>query len=146
MREDADGKIEREGIILSQPLYRLEAAQTRPRIDLHMGAHMHRTFGNRHLYRPRPAGIDVLDRIVPLQMGNRGNRPLQPTSGIAATAEQTGLVEMHMGIDEARQHQPPADRLILVARAGGDPANGGDAAIHNTYILQHGTPPQAHIA
>jgi len=50
-----------------------------------------------------------------------------------------------MSVDEARQHQPPANRLILAARPGGDPADGGDAAIDDAYILQHGTPPQAHV-
>ncbi len=111
-----------------------------------MGAHVHRTLANCHLYRPGSAGIDVLDRIVPLQTGNRGNRALQPASCIAATAQEARLVEMNMGIDETRQHQPPTDCLILPACSRRDLTNSGNAAIGDAYILQRGASVHACIA
>ena len=48
---------------------------------------------------------------------------------VAAAAEQAGLVEMDMGVDETRQRQPAADVDLggfadKVRRDGGDPAAG----------------------
>ncbi|MNV94327.1 hypothetical protein D3C71_1891110 [compost metagenome] len=53
---------------------------------------------------------------------------------------------MYMRIDEARQHQPSADRLLLPTRPRRNAADGDNAAISDPDILKRGLPSQARIA
>ena len=96
----------RPGIIALQRLDRLEAAQADARIDLDMGAHARGAVNDRALEHPGAARIDVLDGEIALHRGDGADRLADAAVVMAAAAEQAGLVEMDMGVDEARQHQP----------------------------------------
>jgi len=71
----------------------------------------------------------TIDGEITLHRGNGSDGLLQAALDMPAAAEQAGLVEMDMAVDEAWQHQPPAefdlDRLAgETRRDGGDPPAG----------------------
>ena len=75
------------------------------------------------------ARIDILDGEIALHLGDGADRLADAAMVMPAAAEQAGLVEMDVGVDEARQHQPAGDidlgRLAdKLWRDRGDPAAG----------------------
>ena len=95
-----------------------------------MGAHPRGAVHDGALDHACAAGIDVLDGEIALHRRHRADRLADAGMVVAAAAEQAGLVEMDVGVDEAGQHQPAAGvDLGRLARqdAGcdrGDPAAG----------------------
>ena len=94
-----------------------------------MGAHPRGAVHDGALDHLCAARIDVLDREIALHRGDRADGFADAAMVVAAAAEQAGLVEMDMGVDEAGQHQPAADvdlgRLAGKLRLDrGDPAAG----------------------
>ena len=126
-------EIDRPGVIALQRLDGLETAQTDARIDLDMGAHPRGAGDNRALQHAGAARIDVLDGKIALHGGDRLDGLTDAAMVMAAAAEQAGLVEVDVGVDEAGKHQPAiaedfAGFRFQPRRDRGDPA-GGDADI-----------------
>ena len=109
LRKHAERQIDRPGVIALQRLDRLEAAQADARIDLDMGAHPRGAGHDRALQHPGAALIDILDGEIALHGGDRLDGLADAAMVVAAAAEQAGLVEVDVGVDEARQHQPAID-------------------------------------
>src|SRR5436190_8411670 len=104
--EGADREVQRPGIVALQRLDRLETAQADTRVDFDMGAHPRGAVDHRALDHPFAAVVDVLDGEIALHRGYGLDRLAEAVMAMAATAEQAGLVEMDMGVDETRQYQP----------------------------------------
>ena len=102
-------EVERPGVILLQRLDGLKAAQADARVDLDMGPHVRGAVDNRALDHAGAAGIDVFDGEIALHGGYRADGIADAAMVVAAAAEQAGLVEMDMGVDETGQHQLAAD-------------------------------------
>ena len=117
LRKGADREIERPGIIALQRLDRLKAAQADARVDLDMGAHARGAVHDRALDHAGAAGIDVLDGEIALHRGDRADGIADAAMVVAAAAEQAGLVEMDMGVDETRQHQPAVGVDLAASQA-----------------------------
>ena len=111
LRKHADRQVDRPGIVALQRLDRLETAQADARIDLDMGAHPRGAVHDRALEHPRAARIDVLDREIALHRGDRLDGLADAAMVMAAAAEQAGLVEMDMGVDEAGQTSLPPSSI-----------------------------------
>src|SRR6266478_296389 len=109
LREDADRKIDRPGVVALEHLDRLKAAQSDARIDLNMGPHPRGAVNDGALEHAGAAGIDVLDREVALDGGDGANGLIDAAVIMPAAAEQTGLVEVNVAVDKAGQHQPAVD-------------------------------------
>ncbi len=98
-----------------------------------MGAHARRAMHDGALDHPRAARIDVFHREIALHGRDRGDGLSDAAVVVAAAAEQAGLVEVDVGVDEAGQGEPAAD--IDLGRLTGKPrfdrcnAPAGDADI-----------------
>ena len=145
LRKHADRQVDRPGIVALQRLDRLEAAQPDARIDLDMGAHPRGAVHDGALEHPRAAGIDVLDGEIALHGGDRGDRLADGGMVVPAAAEQAGLVEMDVGVDEAGQRQLAAD--LDFGRVAGQPRlDGGDPAAGYADIDRGGRGPGPGVA
>ena len=143
LREGADDEVQRPGIIALQRLDRLETAQADARIDFDMRAHPRGAVDHRALDHPLAALVDVLDGEFALHRGDRLDGLAEAAMAMAATAEQAGLVEMDVGVDKARQHQPAGDiDLRRLAdkfwRNRGDPAGGNPDIDRCRGAARHG--------
>src|SRR5258705_11502474 len=99
LREDADRKIDRPGVVAPERLDRLKAAQSDARIDLDMGPHPRRAVNDGALEHAGAAGIDILHREVALHGGDGANGIIDAAVIMPAAAEQTGLVEVNVAVD-----------------------------------------------
>ena len=68
-----------------------------------MGAHPRGAMHDGALDHPRAARVNVLDGEVALHGRDRADGLADAAMVVAATAEQAGLVEMDVGVDETRQ-------------------------------------------
>ena len=109
LRKHAQTEIDRPGIIALQRLQRRKTAQPDARVDLDMRAHPRGAGDNRAVQHPGAALIDVVNGKIALHGGDRLDRLGNAAVVMAAAAEQAGLVEMDVGVDEAGQHQPAVD-------------------------------------
>ena len=137
LRKHADREIDRPGIVALQRLDRLEAAQADARIDLDMGAHPRGAVHDGALDHLCAARIDVLDREIALHRRDRGDGLSHAAMVVPAAAEQAGLVEMDVGVDEAGQREPAAD-VDLGGFAGKPRLDGGDTAAGDADIDRRG--------
>ena len=101
LRKHANGEIDGPGVIALQRLDRLKAAQADARVDLDMGAHPRGAGHDRALQHAGAALIDVLDGEIALHRGDRLDGLTDAAVVVAAAAEQAGLVEVDVGVDEA---------------------------------------------
>src|SRR5262249_35163268 len=67
-------------------------------------AHPRGAVRDRTLDHAPAARVNILDGEVALHRGNGADRLADAAMTMAAAAEQAGLVEMDVGVDEARQH------------------------------------------
>ena len=145
LRKHADREIDRPGIVALQRLDRLEAAQRDARIDFHMGAHPRGAMHDGALDHPRAARIDVFHREIALHGRDRGDGLSHAAMVVPATAEQAGLVEMNMGVDETGQREPAAD--VDLGRFAGKPGfDGDDTSAGNADIDRGGRKPGPGVA
>ena len=56
-----------------------------------------------------PRWIDILDGKIAFHGGDRLDRLGDVAVMVPAAAEQAGLVQVDVGVDKARQHQPAID-------------------------------------
>ena len=77
------------------------------------------------LDHPRAARIHVFHREIALHRRDRGDRLSHAAMVVPAAAEQAGLVEVDVGVDEAGQGEPAAD-LDFGRFAGKPRLDGGD--------------------
>ena len=108
LRKHADRQVDRPGVIALELFDGREAAQAGARVDLHMRAHVGGPFQDRLLEHARPALVDVLDREAALQLRDGLDGRSEIAVVMRAAAEQAGLVEMNVSVDEAREDQPSA--------------------------------------
>ena len=145
LRKHAERQIDRPGIVALQRLDRLEAAQADARIDFDMGAHPRGAVHDGALDHLCAARIDVLDREIALHRRDRANGLADAAMVVPAAAEQAGLVEMDMGVDEAGQGEPAAD--IDLGRLAGKPRlDRGDPAAGYADIDRDGRGPRPGVA
>ena len=110
-----------------------------------MGAHPGGAMHDGALDHPRAARIDVLHREIALHGRDRGDGLGHAAMVVPAAAEQAGLVEMNMGVDEAGQGEPAAD--IDLGRFAGKPGfDGGDPPAGNADIDRGGRGPGPGVA
>ena len=127
LRKDADLDVDGPLVLLDQGQHAFEAPQADDRVDLQLGAHVGGAVQDAFLERLLPALVDVLRRERLLDPGDLADGLLQIAALRSAAIEDAGLVQMDMGLDEARGDQPAAgvDLLAPGREAGLD---GGDAA------------------
>ena len=125
LRKHADFKINRPGIMIFQLFDRLEAAQSDPRIDLHMRAHPRRPLQDRLFERPARTRIDIVFGESALGGGDSGNGGVKRAGLCTAAVENARLVQMDMGFDKSRQDEPAAD-LFTLCRVRQLPFNRGN--------------------
>ena len=102
-----------------------------------MGAHARGAVHDGALDHPRAARIDVLHREIALHRRDCGDGLGHAAMVVPATAEQAGLVEVDVGVDEAGQGEPAAD--IDLGRFAGKPRfDGGDAPAGDADIDRDG--------
>ena len=94
-----------------------------------MGAHVRGALQDRLLQRAHGAGVDVLRRESGLGLGGLGNGLVEVALVRLDAIEDAGFVEMNVGLDETRRHQPAAeiDGFAVGRKArfdGGDPPIG----------------------
>ncbi len=95
-----------------------------------MGAHARRAVHDGAFEHLCAARVDVLDREILLHPGHGADRVRDAAVIVPAAAEQAGLVEMDVGVDEAGQGEAPAD-IDLDGLAGELRLDRGDpAALH----------------
>ncbi len=98
-----------------------------------MGAHPRGAMHDGPLDHLRAARVDVFDREIALHGRDRGDGLRHAAMVVPAAAEQAGLVEVDVGVDEAGQSEPAADvdlgRLAGEARFDGGDTPAGDADI-----------------
>ncbi|MGY3507580.1 hypothetical protein ACVIQY_000555 [Bradyrhizobium sp. USDA 3051] len=134
LRKDTERQVDRPGIVTLQRLHRLEAAQSDAGIDLDVGSHARGAVDDSTFEYPGAARVDVLDRETLLHLGDGADRFGDAAVIMPAAAEQAGLVEMDVAVDEAGQGEASADidfgGLASERRFdGGDPA-ARDADVH----------------
>ena len=98
-----------QAIVRLQAADGVEAREPDARIDLHMGAHARGALHDRLLERAPRARIDVVLGEGALGGGDLRDRLLQGALLGPAAIENAGLVEMNVGLDEARDDQASAD-------------------------------------
>ena len=122
LREHADLEVERPGVIALEGAYGVEAVEADARVDLDMGAHARRALDDGFLQGALRARVDVGLGEGALGRGHRFDRFLERPALAIAAVENAGLVEMDVGLDEARRS--PAGRRAVPPRVGVDA--GGD--------------------
>src|SRR3954471_18712997 len=110
-----------------------------------MGAHPRGAVHDGALEHPRAAGIDVLDGEIALHGGDRRDRLAHGGMVMATAAEQAGLVEMNVGIDEAGEREFATD--LDFGRVAGKPRlDRGDPPLRYADIDRGGRSPGPGIA
>ena len=128
LREDADLEVDRPLVLLDQRPHAFQPAQADAGIDLELRAHVRRAVEDRPLQRDLGAGVDVLGREQLLLPGHLADRLLQVAALGLAASQDARLVEVDVGLDEARRHQATAEVEGLTV--GGElRLNDGDAAL-----------------
>ena len=140
LRKHADLQVDRPGVVPLQALNGCEAFQSDARIDLDMRAHARGALHDRLLQRAPAARVDIVLREGALGGGDLRDRLLQRALLAMAAIENAGLVEMDVGLDEARLS--PAGRRHSRRRIGRnrrrdlDDSAAGDADIERRW--RHG--------
>ena len=97
------------------------------------------------LDHPRAARVNVFHREIALHGRDRGDGLSHAAMVVPATAEQAGLVEMNMGVDETGQGEPAAD--VDLGRFAGKPGfDGGDTPAGDADIDRGGRRPGPGVA
>ena len=109
LREHADLDVERPLVGGRQSPDGVKALQADAWIDLDVRAHQLRAANDRLLERANGAGCDVVFRERPLDPRGLGDGLGERALRQVAAVDDAGLVEVDVGLDEARQHEPAAD-------------------------------------
>jgi len=110
-----------------------------------MGAHAGGAMHDGALDHPRPARIDIFHREIALHGRDRGDSFGDAAMVVPAAAQQAGLVEVDVGVDEAGQGEPAAD--IDLGRLTGKPRfDRGNTPTGNADIDRDGRGPGSDVA
>ena len=122
-------------VSFDQRLHAFEAAQADLGIDLDMGAHARGAVADALLDRAGGALGDVLDREGVLDGRDALHGEMRDALGLGvAAAEDARLVEMDVGLDEARADQPAAALDLFLGAAAQPRRDRSDAAVLHADI------------
>jgi hypothetical protein len=134
LREGADFKVDRPGVVALEPPHRIETFQANARIDFDVRAHAHRALHDRLLQGAPPACVDIVFREATLGGRDLGDGFLQRAFAQRAAIENARLVEMNVGVDEPGRHEPAAGIFGLCRVGRNYRSDFGDLAVRDADI------------
>ena len=130
LRHDAELDVDRPLVLVDQRLDALEAAHPDLGIDFAMGAHAGGAVADALLDGGRRPLEHILDGHRVLDRRHALHREVRHALGVVfAAAEDAGLVEMDVGVDEARTDQSTMTLVFFPGAAAELGGNRGDAAL-----------------
>ena len=135
LRHDAELDVDRPLVLVDERLDALEAAHPDLGIDLAMGAHAGGAVADAFLDGRRGPLEHVLDRHRVLDRRHALHGEVRHALGVVfAAAEDAGLVEMDMGIDEAGADEAAVALELFPGAAAQLRRYGRDAALHDADV------------
>ena len=136
----ADLDIDQRGEVAYGAPNAFEPAQIDDRIELDMGAHPRRAFGDRALQHAPGAGVDILDGEAALHLARASNGIGEPPRLGSGAVEHAGFVEMDMAFDQAAAGKTAAEVALggvgRKARLDGDYSPVRDADVHEAGLAR----------